>query len=269
MALISYSLQLSSTSQNNGPGYNVFYSSNCTEYVFAGTVELPTTASIDYIDIDDSSTCIKLQSRGNCSNEVVSGSTPSSSSYNTYLITLTQKNGAGPNFGVFENTGSLYTYVKDAELAQGGTTTFEAGTPLNAVRLRSQGVCTNQKEVQVEFVPTPTPSPTPVPTATPTPAPPTPTPAPTSTPAPTPSTCITFYTIYKSTLSATDACCNQNITGPVYLNGLSLATATVVYSVPDCSTLEPNPGYYTQNLYDYYYWTGASLVGPTSCPGCP
>ena len=195
MALISYSLQLSSTSQNNGPGYNVFYSDNCSEYTFAGTVDLPTTESIDYIDIEDTSTCIKLQSIGNCTNEVVSGSTPSASSYNTQLITLTQKNGAGPNFSIFENTGSLYTYVKDAELAQGGTTTFEAGTPLNAVRLRSQGVCTNQKEVQIIVPPTPTPSPTPVPTVTPTPVPPTPTPAPTATPAPTPTNCYTLYNL--------------------------------------------------------------------------
>lgn len=266
MALISYSLQLSSKSSNAGRGFNVFYSDNCSEYTFAGTVDLPTTESIEYIDIEDTSTCIKLQSIGNCTNEVVSGSTPSSSSYNTQLITLTQKNGAGPNFSIFENTGSLYNYVKDAELAQGGTTTFEAGTPLNAVRLRSQGVCTNQKEVQVEVPPTPTPSPTPVPTPTPTPSP---TPAPTATPGPTPTNCYTFYTIYASVDSATDACCNVFETRGVYLNAPSLAEANAVYTSEGCGTLRTTPTYYTQDLNEYYYWNGSSFSEPLFCPGCP
>ena len=562
MALIYYQIQLSSTSANAGPSYSVFYSSDCTSYTYAGRVILEDTSSVDYIQIEDTSTCIKLQSTGNCENQVVSGSSPSASSYNTYLITLTQKNGAGPNFRVFENTGSLYTYVKDAELAQGGTTTFEAGTPLNAVRLRSQGICTNQKEVQVEIPPTPTPAPTatPAPTplliysyrslknaenvavtyvdpydvqrsfshnsslyryfvgkeiisntnstiesssgatpntvldsssldpfesftstvssngfsylyylsgsdrtplvvggnnpsftdcvvsgslmgpttwvtitettasncATPPPTPPptaapgqlfsfkqnqtsagnvsvtytdafgntqsfshssgipryfvgrniqsstnatiisqsnatpgniidksgldysysynytvedtdttsdkltyityvdengidytkevsnlfgnnkkvidcmashslmipnftevtsdvtftegsycgvppaTPTPPPTATPQPTPPpNCYTFYTIYGSVNSATDACCNVFETRPVYLNSTSLATATAVYTSGDCGTIRTTPTYYTQNLNDYYYWNGIFFNGPFSCPGCP
>lgn len=428
MALISYGIQLTSTPVNSGPVYAVSYSTNCTTYTYAGTVSLPTTASIATASIEETSTCIKLVSLGDCTNEVVSGSSPSSSSYHTAKVTLTEKNGAGPNFILSENTGSLYTYVANIELAAGGHYTWEAGTPLNAVRLRSQGVCTNQVDVQVEFVPTPTPSPTPGPTPTPGPVTPTPIPTsapvscygyvayntgssagssvtftgcmdsvsytfsnlandayyfvskttptttgdayvtgpfgyqepwngfssgswdetrvqplefrtggdraivqyydndvcafvtgsilsnftsifvnavsgsqiefgiptvnrgtvttggtcqipgptptpppvtPTPTPPPTPSTCYTFYTIYASTLSATEACCNITSPVPVYLNASSLATATAVYTDNTCSTLRSTPTYYTQNLTDYYYWTGASLVGPTSCPGCP
>lgn len=573
MALEYYKLQLTSTSANAGPSYSVFYSSDCTNYTFAGRVVLETTESIEYLQMENTSTCIKLQSSGECENFVVSGSSPSTSSYNTQRITLTNKNGAGPEFTVFENTGSLFTYVTQVELlGQGSTATFEAGTPLNAVRLRSSGVCTNQVDVQIEVIPTPTPTPTPSPTpapdpiysykstktatnvsvtyidpyyvertfahnsslpryfagrsivsntnstiisssgvtphtvydsssieplnvdstvsangctylyylsgsdyepqikgpfsgatcgpsftdcmlsgslmgpttwvtitdtvnstcGTPPPTPPptaapgqlfsykqtntggtnalqtvsytdpfgnvrnfsstqggsrwfvgrniisssnaafisqsnatpgniidssgltldwsyeteaqlntnwdantiyasyvdhqgaeligeiyrdnqrggtsvyvddciashslmlpnftevtsrigninygaycgvpgaTPTPTPSPTPTPTPSpNCYTFYTIYSSTNSATDACCNQFQTKPVYLNATSLATATTVYDNPNCSTLRTTPTYYTQNLNDYYYWTGASLVGPTSCPACP
>lgn len=268
MALISYGIQLTSTPVNSGPSYRVYYSTNCSSYTEAGVVTLRNTSDIGYVDIEETSTCVKLVSIGNCTNEVVSGSTPSSSSYNTHLVTLTQKNGAGPEFIVSQDTGSgLFSYLDTIELAaQGATSTIEPSTSALAVRFRSNGVCQTTQTVQIGGVtPTPTavpPTPTPTPTIGPTPTP-------TATPAPTPSTCYTFYTIYKSTLSATDACCNQNITEPVYLDNTSLATATVVYSVPNCSTLEPNPGYYTQNLFDYYYWTGASLVGPTSCPGCP
>jgi hypothetical protein len=437
MALISYGIQLTSTPVNSGPKYAVSYSTNCTTYTYAGVITLQDTASIGYADIEETSTCIKLSSIGNCTNEVVSGSSPSTSSYNTHLITLTQKNGSGPEFIVSETSSSLFTYLDTIELAsQGATATIEPSTSSVAIRLRSNGVCQTNvvKYIGTEPIPTPTPTaapPTPTPSGqTPTPVPPTPTPTfpgvsvniyrakntgtvagssvtfnaaldgteytfydlvnddvyftsrttptsfgagvtvtdlgvatepfsswntgswdmtrtqdmefrtgndraimefynaatcqfetgsifsnltslnvrvvsgsntengvptinrgtiytdgtcsiaptptptpgpvtPTPTPAPTPSTCYTFYTIYKSTVSATDACCNQFSTNPVYLDASSLATATAVYSVPNCSTLEPNPGYYTQNLYEYYYWTGASLVGPTSCPGCP
>lgn len=267
MALISYGIQLTSKAVNAGPFFDVYYSTDCNSYTFSNRVNLQTTASIDYANIEETSTCIKLVSIGNCTNEVVSGSSPSSSSYNTHLITLTQKNGSGPEFIVSETTSSLFTYLDTIELAaQGATATIEPSTSAIAVRLRSNGVCQTTETVQIGGV-TPTPTAVP-PTPTPTPTP-SPTPAPTSTPAPTPITCYTFYTIYKSNLSATDACCNQSITGPIYLDQSSLATATAVYSSNDCSTLEQVPGYYTQNLYDYYYWTGASLIGPTSCPGCP
>lgn len=267
MALISYSIQLSTPPSSSGPGYNVFYSTNCTEYTLGGIVNLPTTESIDYIELEETATCIKLVSRGNCQNEVVSGSTPSSSSYNTHLVTLTEKNGAGPDFLVYENTGSLYTYVATAELAAGGTFAFEAGTPLNAVRLRSNGVCTNQKEVFLVQPPTPTPPPvTPTPTPSPTPGPVTPTP----TPQPTaPPNCYTFTTIYSSVDSALDVCCLLSNTKTVTINATSLALATAVYDDDNCGRLRTIPTYYTQNLNDYYYWNGLTFQGPFSCPGCP
>ena len=107
MALTYYQIQLSSTSPNDGPSYSVFYSNNCVDYLFAGNVTLPTTESIEYVQVQDWTNCIKLQSVGNCTNNVVSGSSPSTSSYNTQLVTLTQKNGAGPEFVVNETTESL------------------------------------------------------------------------------------------------------------------------------------------------------------------
>lgn len=506
MALTYYQIQLNSTSENDGPDYAVYYSNNCVDYLFAGRVSLPTTESIAYAQVQDWTNCIKLESVGNCTNYVVSGSSPSTSSYNTQLVTLTQKNGAGPEFIVNETTQSLFTYLDTVELAsEGATAAIEPADNAIAIRLRSTGICSTTETVQIgDFVPTPTPSvPTPTPTPSPTPSPtpvacptcraytvdkrgdpnpvieyedchtgttrqltlsslvdrkivsrttpvqisggqcvitddgvvantnyckydcdkyetwqitaqagavfvraeyletgscgvqttniqystsatinalsgslilpagvqsttllgsgtltttcctpptPTPTPSPsptpapgvyyarfitcddpagavidvyneypipssslvlydgsdcyewysvggtgvdgntntftqyedcltcqyfpppTATPAPTPTpapSCYTFYTIYGSTQSATDACCNQYSTRPVYLDQASLATATAVYTDNTCSTLRSTPTYYTQNLNDYYYWTGASLIGPTSCPGCP
>lgn len=567
MALISYGIQLTSKAINAGPDFAVEYSTDCVNYTFAGRVTLQNTASIDYVDIEETSTCIKLESVGNCTNYVVSGSSPSTSSYNTHLVTLTQKNGAGPEFIVSENTSSLFTYLDTIELAsQGATATIEPDPQADAIRLRSNGVCTTSETVIINPVVTPTPTPAPTPEViysygstrisgtvsvtyvdpydvqrsfshnssisrqfvgksivsntnstiisqsnaipntildsssldpfnqqniivsasgiytygywlsgseavpqvesiydvvgekaflndcivsgsimmpnfnpssvyietgsacgTPPPTPPptaapgqlysfkqtavtypvsvtytdafgntqsfshssgipryfvgrniqsstnatiisqsnatpgnlidsggldyaysynytvedtdttsdklsyityvdetgqyyvrevsnlfgtntkvvdcmashslmipnftevtsdvtftkgtycgiptTPTPVPTATPvptpAPTPANCYTFYTIYGSVNSATDACCNQFNTKPVFLDASSLATATTVYATNDCSTIRTTPTYYTQNLYDYYYWTGASLVGPTSCPGCP
>jgi len=267
MALISYRIQLTSAPVDAGPEYFVFYSTDCSSYTFAGSVNLYDTSTIDYVDVEETSTCIKLKSLGNCTNEVVSGSSPSSSSYNTHLVTLTQKNGSGPEFIVSENTSSLFTYLDTIELAsQGATSPINPDSSALAVRFRSNGVCISEKTVQIGGT---TPTPTPTPTSTPTPTP-TATIGPTPTPTPTPnSSCFTFYTIYGSTSSATDACCNQFSTKPVYLDASSLATATAVFADSTCTTLRSTPTYYTQNLNDYYYWTGASLVGPTTCPGCP
>lgn len=267
MALTSYAIQMTSTPVNSGPNYYVYYSTDCSSYTFAGTVNLPDLGSVDYVDVEETQTCIKLLSIGLCSNEVVSGSSPSSSSYNTHIVTLTQKNGAGPEFIVSQQTGSLFNYLDTIELqSQGAQAPIEPDVSATAIRLRSNGVCTTTKTYQIGGVtPTPTPSPTPTPTPTATPGvTPTPTPTPTSNPS-----CYTFYTIYGSTLSATDACCNITLTNPVFLDASSLGTATAVYTDNTCSTLRSTPTYYTQNLNDYYYWTGASLVGPTSCPGCP
>jgi|14_taG_2_1085336.scaffolds.fasta_scaffold74695_1 hypothetical protein len=269
MALISYGIQLTSTSANAGPEYNVFYSTDCVGYTFAGIADLPNTSSIEYLDIEETSTCIRLVSRGGCQNGVVSGSSPSADAYNTYELTLTQKNGAGPEFIVSENTGSgLYNTFDTIELpAQGSTAIVNPSPEALAIRLRSNGVCTTTQDIIISssVAPTPTPTPSPSPTPGPTPTP-SPTPGPTPTPAP---NCFTFYTIYSSTLSATDACCNQFQTKPVFLDASSLATATTVYDNATCTALRTTQTYYTQNLSDYYFWTGASLVGPTGCPGCP
>jgi hypothetical protein len=211
MALISYGIQLTSKAVNAGPSFAVEYSTDCVNYTFAGRVNLQTTASIDYVDIEETSTCIKLQSVGNCENYVVSGSSPSSSSYNTHLITLTEKNGAGPEFIVSETTESLFTYLDTIELAaEGARAVIEPDPQALAIRLRSNGVCqTSETKLISGSLPTPTPAPTqaptatPVPTASPTPAPPTPTPVPptptptgqTPTPTPAPTVPLQYYRI--------------------------------------------------------------------------
>lgn len=268
MALISYGIQLTSKAINAGPDFAVEYSTDCVNYTFAGRVTLQDTASIGYVDIEETSTCIKLESVGNCTNYVVSGSTPSSSSYNTYLATLTQKNGSGPEFIVSQDTGSgLFNTFDTIELpAQGASTPIEPDENALAIRFRSNGVCQTSKTIQIAG-PTPTPSPTP----SPTPAPPTPspTPAPTATPAPTPSSCFAVD-VYQSPFSATDACCNV-VSTVAYLNGTSLLTATVAYSQKNfnCSDVLSEPTWMTQDTRDYYFWNGSSFSGPTSCPGCP
>lgn len=268
MALISYGIQLTSTPVNSGPSYRVYYSTNCSSYTEAGVVTLRNTSDIGYVDIEETSTCVKLVSIGNCTNEVVSGSTPSSSSYNTHLVTLTQKNGSGPEFIVSQDTGSgLFTYLDTIELAaQGATSTIEPSTSALAVRLRSNGVCQTTETVQIGGV-TPTPTAVP-PTPTPTPTP-SPTPAPTSTPQPTPSSCFAVD-VYQSPFSATDACCNV-VSTVAYLNGTSLSTATVAYSQRNfnCSDVLSEPTWMTQDTSNYYFWNGSSFSGPTSCPGCP
>ena len=256
MALISYGIQLTSTPTSAGPGFNVFYSTDCVGYTFAGVVTLPQSGSIEYLDIEETSTCIKLVSRGNCQNEVVSGSTPSSSSYTTQLATLYTKNGAGPEFIVSEDTGSgLFNTFDTIELAaQGATAPIEPSADALAIRFRSNGVCQTSQTIQIAG-PTPTPSPTPSPT--PTPAPVTPTPTPSPTPQPTPASCFPVD-MFQSPFSATDACCNV-ISTVAYLNGTSLLTATVAYDGLGCSTVLSTPTWMTQDTTNYYYWNGSSF----------
>lgn len=269
MALISYGIALSSTPTSAGPDYNVFDSTNCVDYVFRGVVNIPTSGSIDYIDIEETSTCIRLVSRGECQNGVVSGSSPSADPYNTYRLRLSQKNGAGPEYIVSQNTGSLYTYLDTIELpAQNSTAVVNPSPDALALRVRSNGTCQNSIDLPISSSVTPTPTPTPSPTPSPTPTPgPTPTPSP--TPAPTPSNCFQVD-VFQSAFSPTDACCNV-ISTIAYLNSPILASATVAYSQRNfnCSDVLSNPTYMTQDLNNYYFWNGSSFSGPTSCPGCP
>lgn len=207
MALINYSIQLSSTPVNSGPLYDVFYSSDCSSYTSAGQVNLPTTESIELVQVDDSFTCIKLQSAGNCINNVVSGSSPSTSFYNTKLIELTYKGTTGPTYDMdYSNDGVTYTPMYPIALDNiGDTESVEFPSGSVAMRLTAGPPC--DTEVVKPFVPVITPTATPVPTSTPTPTPtavgPTPTatpiqPTPTATavqPTPTPSaTAVPFPT---------------------------------------------------------------------------
>jgi hypothetical protein len=184
MALINYSIQLSSTPVSSGPLYDVFYSSDCSSYTLAGQVNLPTTESIELVQVDDSFTCIKLQSAGNCFNNVVSGSSPSTSFYNTKLVELTYKGTTGPTYDMdYSTDGVTYTPMYPITLDNiGDTESVEFPSGSVAMRLTAGPPC--DTEVVKPFVPVITPTATPVPTATP--IQPTPTPSPTSVPFPTP-----------------------------------------------------------------------------------
>ena len=205
MALINYTIQLSTTPVNSGPYYDVLYSSDCTSYTSAGQVLLPDTSTLALVVIDDTFTCIKLQSSGNCGNNVVSGSSPSTSFYNTKLIELTYKGTTGPSYDMgYSNNGTAFTPMYPIVLDNiGSTQSVEFPSGSVAMRLTAGEPCNT--EVERAFIPQPTPTATaipPTPTATSIVSTPTPTatynPTPTPTaggPTPTPSpTAVTFPT---------------------------------------------------------------------------
>ena len=142
MALINYEIRLSSVPVKSGPTYDVYYSSDCSLYQYAGEVVLPTTQSRGFVQVDDTFTCIKLQSVGNCSNYVVSGSSPESSTYNTKLVELTEKGTTGPNYSLDYSDGGVFTPMDDIVLDNVGSK-VAIDFPLNAdgMKLTSQGVC--------------------------------------------------------------------------------------------------------------------------------
>ena len=187
MALINYSIQLSTTPVNSGPLYDVFYSSDCTTYIAAGQVQLPDTSAIGLVEIDDTFTCIKLQSSGNCFNNVVSGSSPSTSFYNTKLIELTYKGTTGPSYDMgYSNNGTAFTPMYPIVLDNiGSTQSVEFPSGSVAMRLTAGEPCNT--EVERAFIPQPTPTATAIPpTPTATSIVSTPTPTATYNPTPTP-----------------------------------------------------------------------------------
>ena len=142
MALIDYEIRLSSVPINSGPTYNVYYSFDCTLYVLAGEVILPTTESRGYVQVDDAFTCIKVESVGNCNNYVVSGSLPETSSYNTKLVELTEKGTTGPNYSLEYSDGGVYTPMSDIVLDNiGSKVSIDFPLVADGMKLTSQGVC--------------------------------------------------------------------------------------------------------------------------------
>ena len=204
MALINYSIQLTSTPVNSGPYYDVFYSVDCATYTPAGQVQLADTSSITIIQVEETSTCIRLQSSGNCTNYVVSGSSPEASLYNTKLIELTYKGTTGPNYDMsYSNDGAVYTPMYPITLDNiGDTESVDFPSGSFSMKLTAGEPC--DTEVIKTFVPVVTPVPTATPTVTPGPTPtltptvtPTPTatgitPTPTVTPTPTPTPTTTL-----------------------------------------------------------------------------
>lgn len=69
--------EITLTEKNDaGPYFDIYWSSNCSSYnLLSSNVFLPTVGSSTIVSVDDTVACIKLVSKGQCVNEVVSGST--------------------------------------------------------------------------------------------------------------------------------------------------------------------------------------------------
>ena len=76
--------------------------------------------------------------------------------------------------------------------------------------------------------------------------------------------------LYKSTVSAADACCNQTVAKTVYMDSNDISTATEIYSTSTCGSLVTTTTYFTKDFIDYYIWDAITqtLSGPVSCPNC-
>jgi|5B_taG_2_1085324.scaffolds.fasta_scaffold00131_33 hypothetical protein len=75
--------------------------------------------------------------------------------------------------------------------------------------------------------------------------------------------------LYRSITDAENVCCNTTRTVTTYMNSNDISTATAIYTDDTCSTLRTTPSWYTASFGEYYYWSGSSLTGPTTCPSCP
>ena len=74
-------------------------------------------------------------------------------------------------------------------------------------------------------------------------------------------------TLYTSTASAQNACCNLS-SETIYMNSRSITSATKIYTALGCSSELSGTKYFTADLINYYTWNGSSLSGPTACPTC-
>lgn len=75
--------------------------------------------------------------------------------------------------------------------------------------------------------------------------------------------------LYRSITDAEDVCCNTDRTITTYMDSNDISTATAIYANNACNSLRSTPSWYTADFNNYYYWSGSSLTGPTSCPACP
>lgn len=286
MALYTYTIEITEFGGDSGPTYNVYYSTDCSSYTYADTVTLPGLGSQVEVELDELTTCVKLISTGEFTNEVISGSaipTPTPLPL-TYRATLLDKNSTGPNYNALQITsisGSFDRFQVINVPNEGDSALLYPSASVAAIQIESVGTCDTVQTIIVGDLPTPTPTPTPTATgptptptvsSTPTPTPTAtgPTPTPTTSPTPTPTAgCFTLTNVYSSTAGDVDVCCAQVTPKTVYSDAATLASTTAIYTDNTCSTIRTTTTWYTTNFSDYYIWNGLSLQGPYSCPGCP
>ena len=202
MALYTYTIELTEFGGDSGPTYNVYYSTDCSSYTYADTVTLPNLGSQVEVELDELTTCVKLISVGEFTNEVISGSgvpTPTPLPL-TYRATLLDKNSTGPNYNVLQNTGSGVDFDRFQVINvpnEGDSALLYPSASVAAIQIESVGTCDTVQTIILGALPTPTPTPTPTaggPTPTPTTSP-TATPVP---PTPTPTSAYqAFYTVLE------------------------------------------------------------------------
>ena len=207
MALLTYTIQITQFGGDSGPTYNVYSSSDCSVYGYATTVDLPGLGSQINVELDDTTTCVKLISTGEFQNEVISGSgvpTPTPLPL-TYRATLLDKNSTGPNYNALQATGSSIDFQRFQVINvpnEGGSALLYPSSSVSAIQIESVGTCNTIQTIDLALLPTPTPTPTPTGlTPTPTPGGPTPTPSPSPTISPTPTPTLgptgSLYTVLE------------------------------------------------------------------------
>ena len=189
MALDFYQIALTEFGGDSGPYYTVAYSTDCNTYTTVSTpVFLPQSGSVATTQLDENTTCVKLTSTGNFTNEVISGSaipTPTPLPL-SYKVTLTEKNNSGDTYNVRQVLAgeTRFDALTSVNLSsEGDTAMIFPSASVAGILLQSVGVCTNEV---VKNISGSIPQPTPTATAAPTPTPTGPTPTPTSTGFPTP-----------------------------------------------------------------------------------
>ena len=73
--------------------------------------------------------------------------------------------------------------------------------------------------------------------------------------------------VYVSSISATDVCCNTQRVRTVYINSSQLSSATALYTDSTCTQVLAT-NFVTEDGSTYYYWDGSTLIS-ASCPACP
>jgi len=142
-------ITLTQLGSNAGPNFSVQYSADCNTYTQSAdctNIFLPSVGSFAYCTVDDSAVCIKLISKGSCTNEVVENPTVTSTttasptttstttvspttSTTTAVPTTSTTTAAVYNYLIEEcNTSDYYNTAQTYEFNVGDVVQFQVGT---------------------------------------------------------------------------------------------------------------------------------------------